>query len=122
MQTANEIPDSLQAPAAAAMQWFNDETNANFELTGVVDYESALTKNAGEPFELGLVMCDGEICCREQVRIQPQDSSYLFSLIAQEVNAIPPLLDPPPGLRRDWLTTTLEKHEFVLLLFYRGLW
>jgi hypothetical protein len=35
---------------------------------------------------------------------------------------IPPLLDPPVGVRREWLDRQLEQHEFVLLLFYRGLW
>ena len=35
---------------------------------------------------------------------------------------IPPLLDPPIGVRTGWLNAQLDKHKFVVLVFYRGLW
>ena len=31
-------------------------------------------------------------------------------------------LDPPPGARRGWLDSVLTKHEFIVLVFYRGFW
>jgi len=43
-------------------------------------------------------------------------------LAAQAQPDIPPLLDPPGGLRSKWLDAQLDKFEFVVLLYYRGLW
>ena len=100
------------------MAWLNAEQNTHFELTGVVDYDAALA-NPDDTYELGLVLCDGELCAREQVRVEP---GPVFSLIGLDEPEIPPLLDPPKGIRNGWLDTVLAKHEFVLLLFYRGLW
>ena len=116
----------MRQPAQAALAWVNKTQQRNYELTGVVDYEQALTAKPGDFFELGLILCDGEICAREQVRVQPQSDAeqdrYVFNLVDAAVRDIPPLLDPPQGIRREWLAGELKKHEFVLLLFYRGLW
>ena len=57
--------------AEAAVLWFNLEQGHSFELTGLVDYESALTADPTEAYELGLILCDGEICARQQVGVQP---------------------------------------------------
>jgi len=35
---------------------------------------------------------------------------------------IPPLLDPPEGIRSTWIDEQLKKYEFIVLLYYRGLW
>jgi hypothetical protein len=72
--------------------------------------------------EFGLVLCDGEVCAREQVRITPTADGYQFKLVETGQREIPSLLDPPEGVRRQWLDSVLAKHEFVVLLFYRGLW
>ncbi|MEL0048711.1 MAG: hypothetical protein VW867_08700, partial [Gammaproteobacteria bacterium] len=77
---------------------------------------------ADAPFEVGLVLCDGEICAREQIHIIPDGGAYQFKFADEAEPDIPPLLDPPVGVRREWLDKQLEKHEFVLLLYYRGLW
>ncbi len=122
MQTADNIPAELRPPAEAAVSWINESQGQSFELTGLVDYEQALGVDAEEGYELGLVLCDGEICAREQVRVQPAGNGYQFSLVDADTREIPPLLDPPAGIRRQWLASELAKHEFVLLLFYRGLW
>ena len=128
----NDIPESLRAPATAALNWINSTRTQPSELTGLVDYESALQAAPGESFEMGLVLCDGNSCDREQVLVTPVagtpiagttvDSRYEFSLVAQAPREIPTLLDPPVGVRQNWLDTVLAKHDFVLLLFYRGLW
>ncbi len=121
--TPSDIPRALQAPAAAATAWINATQNQNFELTGVVDVEQALAASGStDAYELGVVLCDGEICSREQVRVQPTADGYQFSSVASAAPDIPPLLDPPVGVRAGWLDQALAKHEFVLLLFYRGLW
>ena len=122
MQTEDSIPAELQRQAEAAVSWINETQQQTFELTGLVDYEQALGADADEGYELGLVLCDGEICAREQVRVQPAGGRYQFSLVEASVRDIPSLLDPPEGVRRQWLAEELAKHEFVLLLFYRGLW
>ena len=119
MRTAETIPEALLAPAEAALTWINQERRQRFELTGLVDVEDV---NVAEPFEMGLVLCDGERCAREQVRVVPKGEAYDFELVQQAAAEIPPLLDPPVGIRSHWLQSQLEKHEFVLLLFYRGLW
>ena len=122
MDSTNEIPESLREPAEAALAWINSTRAQPSELTGLVDYESALKATPGESFEMGLVLCDGTICGREQVRLTPVDDSYQFDLVAAAPREIPTLLDPPVGVRARWLDSVLAKHEFVVLLFYRGLW
>jgi len=122
LNTVNEIPEALRAPALAALEWLNASREQPSELTGLVDYEAALAANPGDSFNMGLVLCDGEICAREQVRFTPVDDHYTFSLVEAAPRAIPTLLDPPMGVRKTWLDRVLAKHEFVVLLFYRGLW
>ncbi len=122
MQTSVEIPSELQQPASEALAWINASQTRSYELTGLVDYEGALATESGMPYELGLVLCDGELCAREQVRVTPTAAGFEFSLVAAAAREIPPLLDPPEGVRRAWLDEAISKHKFVLLLFYRGLW
>ncbi len=122
MQTEFDIPAGLEQPVQAAVSWINATQARSYELTGVVDHEQALAAQTGEPFELGLVLCDGELCAREQVRVTPSDVGYEFSFVEAAEGDIPPLLDPPESVRRAWLDEVIGKHEFVLLLFYRGLW
>ena len=119
MQTTADIPQEFAAPAQAALAWFNERENTRFELTGIAD--APLHADADD-FELGLVMCDGEICAREQIRIENTPAGFRFEQLDAPQAVIPPLLDPPPGLRRTWLSEQLEKFDFILLLFYRGRW
>ena len=80
MQTEDRIPAELRPQAEAAVSWINETQRQTFELTGLVDYEHALGVESEEGYELGLVLCDGEICAREQVRVQPTGDGYRFSL------------------------------------------
>ncbi|NKB99384.1 MAG: hypothetical protein GKR90_12940 [Pseudomonadales bacterium] len=122
MEVLETIPSRLEARVTAAVAWVNKERGHQFEVTGLVDVETALGRRDDEAIQLGLVLCDGELCTREQVQIEPLESGFRFSFAEVAEREIPPLLDPPEGVRSKWLDSVLEKHEFVLLLFYRGLW
>ena len=119
---AEDIPERLRPAALAALGWINDERGADFTLTGVVDADDALNAPPDEAVEFGLVLCEDEMCLREQVRVRPQGEGFDITAVEAAPSLIPPLLDPPEGVRRDWLDRQLGKHEFAVLLFYRGLW
>ena len=118
-----EIPAELQPAADAALAWINRERSAHFKLTGLVlddDGPAALT--AGQAMELGLVLCQDDLCMREQVRVAPRDQGFEISAVPADAPLIPPHLDPPTGVRENWLAEQLGKYSFVVLLYYRGLW
>jgi hypothetical protein len=123
METDQDIPAGLQPQVEGALSWINATQGESFSLTSVVGYEDALSAKTGESYELGLVLCNGEICTREQIRVEPAGTDkFLFSFADIKERDIPPLLDPPEGLRSDWTDSVLDKHEFVVMVFYRGLW
>ena len=117
-----EIPERLQPAAEAALAWINAQQDAQFRITGLVDPDEALAGSPGEPMDLGLVLCDGDLCLREQVRVRAEGDGYEVSVVEAGAAEIPVHLDPPVGIRREWVAQQLEKHEFILLLYYRGLW
>lgn len=119
-----DLSPQLREPTEAALDWINATQQREFKLSGVVDADKALQAlDAGDSgYDLGLVLCDGELCAREQVRVDAHDGAYHFRLEDSAERDIPPLLDPPPGIRKTWLDQQLQKYEFVMLLFYRGLW
>jgi hypothetical protein len=120
MLAPEDIPEHLGPATQAALSWINLQRASNYSLTGMIGADDL--ERADGPFEVGLVLCDGEICAREQIRIIPDGDSYQFKFGAEVEPDIPPLLDPPVGVRREWLDKQLGKYEFVLLLYYRGLW
>ena len=122
MHELDRVPERVRQPAEAAVAWINTSQNRHYELTGVVEVDDALKARDRDSFELGVVLCDGEICDRQQVVVQPTDAGFEFQLAPQRAREIPPLLDPPVGVRSQWLDQVLARHEFVMLLFYRGLW
>ena len=122
MEVLEEIPSPLLPAANAAVAWLNDTRGAQFRLTGLVDAEAALAAKPGDTVELGLVLCEGDLCLREQVRVTPRGDAFEVASIETEDRAIPALLDPPAGVRKTWLDDQLAKYNFILLLFYRGRW
>ena len=62
-----EIPNELKPAAEAALAWISQEHGAQFKLTGLVDPDKAMGRKTGQPIELGLVLCEGDLCLREQV-------------------------------------------------------
>ena len=117
-----EVPIELKTAADAALAWINRERSAQFKITGLVDPGEAMGQEPGRPIELALVLCDGDECRREHVRLDAKGQGFEVSAIAAETSVIPPHLDPPFGVRRSWLDDQLGKHAFIVLLFYRGLW
>ena len=74
----------------AALLWINNINDSNYELTSVVDYDAALKALPGESYEIGLILCDGEICTREQVRVVEHDGEFKFKRVEKAHDAIPP--------------------------------
>ena len=117
-----EIPIELKPAADAALAWINQERGAQFKLTGLVDPDKAMGQKTGQPIELGLVLCEGDLRRREQVRVEAKGQGFEVGAIEAETSVIPPHLDPPSGVRQSWLDDQLGKHAFIVLLFCRGLW
>ncbi|MEM1249495.1 MAG: hypothetical protein AAGK22_24180 [Acidobacteriota bacterium] len=124
-QVSETIPESLQQKVEAAVSWFNSSKEAGgetFEVTGILDAEQSVAHGGDE---LRLILCGGDRC--EQRAFHVSGSADLWEI--RLADALPTQqgkpqaeLDPPPGPRLRWLDTTLEKHTFVILLFYRGFW
>ncbi len=122
-----EIPRELRADVDAAVAWLNRERGHAFELTGLVDPVDAValrTRNGpGEPLDLGLILCDGDLCVREQVRVTHTNGEVHVALADEALTHDPPAeLDPLPGVRSGWLDAQLAESEFLVLVFYRGFW
>ena len=119
------IPAALQPRVAAALAWFNASSDAapdEFKVTGILDADEAL--NGSD--ELRLIMCGGDRCEQRSFRVTGTDEAWEVqladSVIAPTGDRPQAELDPPPGVRSDWLDKTLSQHAFVVLLFYRGFW
>ncbi len=117
-----DIPKELQPAADAALAWVNKERNASYKLTGLVDPDPNWQPEDGEATELGLVLCENDMCSREQVRIQKHGDGFQIAGVAAEEALIPHHLDPPEGVRTPWIDEQLAKHKFIVLVFYRGFW
>ncbi len=122
-----EIPRELRADVDAAVAWLNRERGHAFEVTGLVDPVDAValrTRNGpGEPMDLGLILCDGDLCVREQVRVTRTNGEVHVTLADGALSQDPPAeLDPLPGGRSAWFDEQLAGCEFLVLVFYRGVW
>ena len=131
-QVEETIPDRVAAEAEAARAWFANEHGSDFKLTGIVDPEESLAPDAETGArELQLILCgsqDGQdVCLRERFRVRPIEEKGGFDVThvpdtGPEIGSPAPLLDPPAGVRAGWLDGVLQKHAFVVLVFYRGFW
>jgi len=123
-QVVERIPNELQAEVEAAIAFINAERGSAFRVTGIVDPEEALAQRSDEEgFDLALVLCQGDLCLKERVRIRHNTAGIECSTSASaDSDDPPPLLDPPAGTRTDWLDQQLSRHSFVVLIFYRGFW
>ena len=119
-----EIPEALRPEVDAALAWVNREKGAAFRVTGIVDPEQALArKPQGSALELGLVLCQGDLCLREQVRVRRGPDGIECGPVEAPATDDPPAeLDPPAGARAGWLADQLSQQAFVVLIFYRGFW
>lgn len=121
MRVVETIPEALAPEVEAARAWLSAKRGQHFEVSGIIDPDAA-ARAAGQPHELGLILCDGDLCVREQVRIQPAGAGFEIEG-TDETNEDPPAeMDPLPGVRQGWLDGALARHAFVVLVFYRGFW
>jgi hypothetical protein len=121
MRIVEEVPSALQPEVDAALAWLDAEQGRRFEVSGIVDPETAL-RAGGEPHDLTLILCDGDLCVREQVRVCARSGGFEISRAGAAREDPPAELDPLPGVRAGWLEAALAKHTFVVLVFYRGFW
>ena len=116
------VPDNIATPVDAALEFIRAKRGDGFDITGIVDPLDAFEIEKTETIELGLILCDGEICIREQVLLTKVGENWAVSEADQKDSLIPAHLDPPAGVRLDWLQRQIDDYSFVLLLYYRGLW
>ena len=125
-QVSETIPDRLQPRVDAALNWFNASSEAGdevFKVTGILDADRALEGSD----ELQLILCGGDRCEQRTFRVGGEIEPFSVHLTDRDLFALQPEklqadLDPPPGVRADWLDNILSHHAFVVLLFYRGFW
>jgi len=126
MSTVSEtIPAALQPDVDAALEWFNRDQAIPFEVTGILDPDAALASDT--PRDLKLVLCGGDRCEQRSFRIAASAAGREVGFLEDETPIageakLQSELDPPPGPRRSWLDRTLDRHEFTVVLFYRGFW
>lgn len=121
MRVVEEVPPALQPEVDAALAWLAAERGRAFSLTGLVDPEPA-EQAAGAPHELTLIVCAGDLCVREQLRVRSGPGGFTFAAADAAREDPPATLDPQPGARSGWLDAVLAQHAFVVLVFYRGFW
>lgn len=121
MRIVEQVPDALRPEVGAALAWLAAEHGRPFGLSGVVDPELA-ERAAGSVHDLTLIVCDGDLCLREQLRVRPDGAGFGFSRADAAREDPPAERDPLPGVRAGWLDGALARHAFVVLVFYRGFW
>lgn len=121
MRVVETIPDALAPEIEAARAWLSAKRGRRFQVSGVVDPEAAESAS-GEPHALTLILCDGDLCVREQVRVHTAGAGFEIEGADAASEDPPAGMDPLPGVRRGWLDAALAHHAFVVLVFYRGFW
>ena len=116
------VPEALKPEVDAALAWLNGERGAQFTVTGIVDPEQTLAQSEDGVRDLSLVLCQGDLCVREQLRVERGSAGIECRLADVVSDDPPPLLDPREGMRSVWIDEQLAKHAFVVLVFYRGFW
>ena len=79
--------------------------------------------------QLQLILCGTQagqaVCLRERFEVRAAGGAFEVAHVAEappEFGSVAPLLDPPEGARKAWLDEAMTKHDFVVLLYYRGFW
>ena len=121
-KVSDSIPETLQPEVDAAINWFNAQSSDEFEVTGIVDAEDSLASS--DEKELRLVLCGGDVCQQKKFKVLRTGDSFTVSFTDEPSisNGTQAELDPPPGARKAWLDDAINKHKFVVLVFYRGFW
>lgn len=124
------IPAHLADEAEAARAWFARDRGSEFKLTGIVDPQEVLEREPDtDSRQFELILCgnrDGQdVCLRERFEVTTASQGFEVRLLEDstpDVGSPAPLLDPPVGVRGEWLKKVLAAHSFVVLVFYRGFW
>ena len=120
MDTSEEIvPTEYASAARAALTTINSARSASFYITGFIRDDA---HEDHDDLEFGLILCDGEHCIRENVRVARVEDDLRVSIVDPDAALVPPHLDPPAGLRDTWIDEQLSRFRFIVLLFYRGRW
>ncbi len=83
MAVVEGVPEALKAEAEAALAWLNAERGAALKITGVVDPDDTIAaREQGDAYELGLVLCQDELCLREQIAVRRSQAGFDLSLVA----------------------------------------
>jgi hypothetical protein len=127
-----EIPEPLRPEVTAALDWLNAQGGPARSFTAVVDPDATLAsrESGASEYELGIVVCQDSSCVRERIAVRPIGEGFEFSLVESPPTARrtdgkldpPAELDPAPGALVGWIEEQLKHHEFIVLLYYRGLW
>jgi hypothetical protein len=127
-----EIPESLRPEVTAALDWLNAQGGPARSFTAVVDPDATLAsrERGASEYELGIVVCQESSCMRERIVVRPIGEGFEFSLVDSPAAAgrtdgkldPPAELDPAPGALVGWIDEQLKHHQFIVLLYYRGLW
>ena len=117
------IPDHLAEAAEAARSWFAAHQGSEIKLTGIVDPADS----TGEPLQLILcgTQAGQEVCLRERFDIRPAAGGFDVAHVEEappKFGSVAPRLDPPAGGRAGWLDDAIARHDFTVVLFYRGFW
>jgi len=106
----------------AAINWFNAQSSNEFKVTAIVDADESLASSNEK--ELRLVLCGGDVCQQKKFNVLQSGDSFTVSFAEEPPipNGTQAELDPPPGARQAWLDDAINKHKFVVLVFYRGFW
>ena len=117
------IPGHLAAAAEAARAQFSEEQGSEFKLTGIVDPADSTEG------PLQLILCGTqagqEVCLRERFEVRQDASGFGVAHIEEappQFGSAAPRLDPPAGERVGWIDDVIARHEFTVVLFYRGFW
>lgn len=124
------IPVALAAEAEAARAWFSGVRGTEFKLTGIFDPDEVCERNAAtNARQLQLILCGKQngqdVCLRERFEVKPSNDGFEVTHLedtGSNIGSPAPLLDPPVGVRAEWLDGALAKHSFVVFVFYRGFW
>ena len=123
---SDTIPAALQPQVDAAIAHYNARSADHFEVTGIVDAEESL--GSAEPRKLQLVLCGGDLCQRQDFVVTSTSDGFDVTYDQEDGDTYSGSkgdqseLDPPPGARKQWLERVQQKHDFTVLLFYRGFW
>ena len=122
MPIVEEIPEALRAEVDAAVAWLSARRGAAASRSAAWSIPSSPSARRREAHELTLILCDGDLCVRERVRVRPVAAGFEIASADAAARGSARRARPEAGVRAGWLDAALAQHAFVVLVFYRGFW